>query len=427
MEKFIIHGGKPLAGEIEVKGAKNSATALIAASLLFDGEIILNNVPEIEDVKRMIEIVNSLGIKTEWLEKNKLYLKVSDINPADLKQEVICKLRSSVLFIGSLLSRLSELSLPHPGGCQIGARPLDAHLMGFEKCGFSVENSESGLYFKRIGSPHKEILLSEISPTATVNLILALCKSDYKAVLYGADYGYSVQELAGFLNQAGAKIKISGHTIEIEGVKKLHSVEYTVMPDPIETGTFVCLAAATGSELIIKNSSTDFFAQELEKLKMAQVGMEIIPRGQIQGKNLSDIIVKPSKLRAVKKLNDMPYPGFMSDLLSPFAVLMTQAEGTTLIHDWMYEGRTKYVNELIKMGANATICDPHRVIIVGPTKLYGQEMEITDLRAGATLVIAGLVAEGESRISNVYQIDRGYESIESRLKKIGADIKKVKI
>jgi len=426
MENFEITGSKPLTGEITVSGAKNAATALLAASLLLEGTTTLENVPVVEDVNRMIEIMQSMGAKIEWFEENKLTIDNSDIDPKKMNSESVCKLRSSILLIGSLINRFGKIKMPYPGGCQIGARSFDTHILALEKCGFEVKQDEEFLYFEKIKDSQPEILLTEISVTATANVILAMCQGAEKIKLLNADYGYSIQDLCCFLNKAGAKIKlVNSHDLEIEGVKKLKSVEYKVIPDPIETGTFIALAAATKSNVTIKKTTVDFLRLEMEKFRLANVNFEIKEVGEADHYRIVDIIVKPSKLKAVKRVHDMPYPGFMSDLLPPFAVMMTQAEGTSLIHEWMYEGRLKYVNELIKMGADATICDPHRVIIVGPTKLTGQEMEMSDLRAGATLVIAALVAEGKSKISNIYQIDRGYEKIDLRLKQIGADIKRI--
>jgi len=426
MEKFEIIGGKPLSGEISASGAKNAATVLLAASILIDGKTVLNNLPVIEDVKRMIEIIQSMGAKIEWLNDNKISIEVNGLNPEKINMEAICKLRSSVLLIGSLISRFGKLKIMHPGGCQIGARSLDPHLLALKKCGFEIKEDDKHLYFEKKEKPQQEILLTEISITATENVILAMCLGKHKVKILGADYGYSVQELCWFLNQAGAKITLVGsHDLEIEGVSKLNETTYTIIPDPIETGTFIALAAATQSEVTIKNTTVDFLRLEMEKFRLANVDFTIKKVKDLEKYNLADVIIKPSKLKAVSKVHDMPYPGFLSDLLPPFAVMMTQAEGTSLIHEWMYEGRMKYVDELIKMGANATICDPHRVIIVGPTPLHGEDMEMSDLRAGATLVIAALVAVGKSTISNIYQIDRGYENIGQRLQLINADIKRI--
>ncbi|MBU1164089.1 UDP-N-acetylglucosamine 1-carboxyvinyltransferase [Patescibacteria group bacterium] len=426
MENFEITGNKPLSGEITVSGAKNAATALIAASLLFDGKTTLDNVPKIEDVNRMLEIMESMGSVAEWIGENKLSIDNANIDPTKMNSESVCKLRSSVLLIGSLINRFQTIKMPYPGGCQIGARSFDTHILALEKCGFVVKQDEKFLYFEKTKDPLSEILLTEISVTATANVILAMTVGKYKIKLLNADYGYSIQDLCTFLNKAGAKIKlVNSHDLEIKGVKNLKSIEYNVIPDPIETGTFISLAAATKSNITIKHTTVDFLRLEMEKFRLANVDFEIKEVGKADHYKLVDIVIKASKLKAVKRVHDMPYPGFMSDLLPPFAVMMTQAEGTSLIHEWMYEGRLKYVNELIKMGADATICDPHRVIIVGPSKLTGQEMEMSDLRAGATLVIAALVAEGKSKISNIYQVDRGYEKIDLRLNLIGADIKRI--
>lgn len=427
MEKFKISGGKPLSGEIQVSGAKNAALPILAASLLVNGKTEITNVPVIEDVKRMLEIMSSIGAKVEWRGKNKLIIEAKNLDPAKMNYDAVCQFRASVMLLGSLINRFERVKIPLPGGCQIGARPLDSHILALERLGIEINRDGDFLYLERKGKPEEEIVMTEFSPTATTNLILATCLGKSKVKILCADYGYSVQELCWFLNQSGAKISgVGSHQLIIEGVEKLKETSYTIMPDPIETGTFIALAAATRSDVAIKNAVFDFLRLELEKFRLANVNFSIQEIEQRENYQLVDILVKPSsRLKAVKKIHDMPYPGFMTDLLPPFAVLMTQAEGTSLIQEWMYEDRLKYINELIKMGANVTICDPHRIIIIGPTLLTGQEMTMLDLRAGATLVIAALVAEGKSTISNIYQIDRGYEKIDERLKAIGADIKRI--
>lgn len=430
MEKFIIKGGIRLAGEITVSGAKNSATAIIAATLLVREKCVIENVPRIEDVLAMLTIIKGMGGTVNWIAANSVEIETRDIDPSKINTEIICKLRSSIFLMGSLIARFPKIKIPPPGGCQIGSRPFTAHFNALSAMGVDIKRDDGCYVLSRNKLKANKIVLEEISPTATANAIIASVLTHGKTIITCADCGYSVMDLIWFLQKAGAKISgLTSHTLTIEGVRSLRQVNYQVMPDPIELGTFMALAAATRSKINIINTAPDFIEYTLRKFKEANVNYKIDYTGPNKQNNyrLANILVNPaSKLKAVARVHNMPYPGFIADALPPFAVLMTQAEGVSLIHDWMYEGRQRYVSELIKMGANATICDPHRVIIAGPTPLYGNEITSFDLRAGATLIIAALLAEGESIIHNIYQVDRGYEKIEQRLQNLGAKIKRVK-
>lgn len=429
MAKFIIHGGKQLKGDITVSGAKNSATSIIAATLLTEEECIIHNVPRIEDVHRMLEIIHSMGGIYEWIDTHSVRIVNKNIDPSKMNYDIVCKLRSSSMFIGALLARFDEFQMPAPGGCKIGARPMDAHFTTLEKLGVSISQENGYFHFQRDKLVGTEITMPEFSPTATNNILFATVLASGKSKINCADAGYSIQDSCWFLNSMGAKIfPIGSNFLNIEPVENLHGTEYTIMPDPIEIGTFISLASATRSEITIRDASIDFLHLALEKFQEAQCNFSIekIDKRYNENYELVNIHIKPSsKLTAIKKIHNMPYPGFAPDLLPPFAVLMTQAEGTSLIHDWMYDDRLKYINELIKMGANAIVCDPHRALIVGPTPLYGQEITSFDLRAGATLIIAALLADGKSEIDNIYQVDRGYEHIDKRLKQLGADIERL--
>lgn len=419
-QKFIITGGKPLRGQIEVRGAKNAATPILAACLLTSEPCVIDNLPLIEDVFRIIEILKSLGAKVDWLSERKVKIQAKDIDPEKMNQETVCRLRSSILFLGAMLGRFDEFKIAHPGGCIIGSRPVDTHFAGLEKIGAEVVQENGFYHVKRTQKDISEtkIILKEFSVTATENLLMASALGRRKVSLRIAAAEPHVKELAEFLNKMGAKIKGAGtHDIEIEGVDKLSGVEHSLMPDPIETGTFIIAAAATRGEVEIKNIRQDHLDIVLEKLREMKVNLKT---------EKDSIKVLPSTRFKAAKIQTMPYPGIPTDLQAPLAVLCTQAEGTSMIHDALYEGRFKYINELVKMGADATILDPHRAVITGPTPLYGKEIISFDLRAGATLIIAALVAEDESIISGIYQVDRGYEKIEERLQKLGADIKRVK-
>lgn len=419
-DKFIINGGKPLRGEIEVRGAKNAAFPILTASLLTKEECIIENLPLIEDVFRMVEILKSIGVKVSWIGERTLKIKASDLAPEKVREDLICLLRGSVLLFGPLLTRLGKIKLPRPGGCIIGARPIDTHLDGFEQLGVSITKDRNKYILEFPKKKGKEVILNEFSVTATENLMLFASLLPQKTVIKGADQDYQVQELAKFLRKMGVKIKGAGtHEIEIAGSQKLKGVRHRLIYDPIEAGTFILTVAATKGNVLIKNVELPFLEFPLKKLKDFGVPYQILDKKTIR--------ILPWKTLKIDKIQSLPYPGIPSDLQSAFGVLATQSKGSTLIHDPLYEGRLKYLEEINKMGAEIYFADPHRAIINGPTQLYGKELGPLDLRGGAALIIAGLIAKGQTTINNIYQIDRGYERIEERLQKLGADIKRVKI
>ncbi len=418
-DKFIINGGKPLKGEIEVRGAKNAAFPILAASLLTREECLIENLPLIEDVFRMIEILKAMGSKITWVGERSIKIKNTQINPAKAKQDLICLLRGSVLFFGPLLARFGHIKLPQPGGCVIGARPIDTHLDGFAQLGVKIAKDKDKYLLKARKNKEKEVVLNEFSVTATENLMLFSSLLPQKTVIKTADQDYQVKELASFLKKMGVKIKGAGtHEIIVEGSPKLKGVRHHLIYDPIEAGTFILTAAATRGNVLVKNVELAYLELPLKKLRDCGVPYQIV------GKNT--VRVLPWKKLKIDKIQSLPYPGIPSDLQSAFGVLATQAPGSTLIHDPLYEGRLKYLEEINKMGAEIYFADPHRAIINGPTQLQGRELGSFDLRGGAALIIAGLIAKGKTIINNVYQIDRGYEQIEERLQKLGADIKRVK-
>ncbi|MFN3301500.1 MAG: UDP-N-acetylglucosamine 1-carboxyvinyltransferase [Patescibacteria group bacterium] len=417
MSRFVIQGRQQLEGEIEVKGMKNAITPILASTLLISGDCILKNVPRILDVETMIEILKSLGSRIEFLDEHTLKINNKDVNLQKLDKILIKKMRSSVLLIGPLLSRFGKVEIPEPGGCIIGNRPIDTHLNALEKFGVKIEKEGEFYSLKTKGLVGNEIVLQEFSVTATENAIMTAVLAKGKTVIKLAAAEPHVQDLCNFLNKAGAKISgIGTHTLEIIGTKKLKGVEHTIIPDQIETGTLAVIGALNQGKILIKNIAPEHLDIILLKLKQIGVNFEL--------KKNSLLVYHTAKLKAFN-LQTLPYPGFPTDLQAPFGLLATQCQGTSLIKDPMYEGRLGYIQELVKMGANAIIADPHRVIITGPTPLYGQEIKTLDLRAGATLIIAGLIAYGETIINDAEIIDRGYEKIDERLAKLGAKIKRL--
>jgi UDP-N-acetylglucosamine 1-carboxyvinyltransferase len=430
MDKFVIKGGRSLKGIIEVKGAKNAATPILAACLLTEQPCVIDNLPLIKDVFRMIEILKSLGVRIQWQGKRRIKVQAANLNSRKMNRDLVCRMRSSILLMGSLITRLKKFNLPQPGGCIIGARIVDPHLEALRALGVKITEKEKTYFIERKDLVGTEILMSEFSVTATENALMASVLAKGKTIIKCAAAEPYIQDLGHFLKKMGAKISgLGSHTLVIEGVKKLKGARHFLIADPIEMGTFLSLSGAVRGRLTIKNVIPEFIESELLKYKEANLSFKIKNLKKFSqgwGYKVGQIETWPSgRLKAVKKVHNMPYPGFAADLLPPFAVMLTQAEGTSLIHDWMFEGRLKYINDLNKMGAKAVICDPHRVLITGPTPLYGTKITSYDLRAGATLIIAALAAKGRSDIFDADQVDRGYERIEERLQKLGADIKRI--
>ncbi|MCX6738157.1 MAG: UDP-N-acetylglucosamine 1-carboxyvinyltransferase [Candidatus Parcubacteria bacterium] len=423
-EQFIINGGKHLKGTIEARGAKNACFPILAATLLTEKECVIGNIPLIEDVFLLIEILKSLGKEVEWVKKRTLRIRQkSRLDAKKIDQKLISKLRGSVLLLGPLLARCGKVKFAQPGGCVIGARPISTHLDVLSQLGVDIgeEVTEKAEYFsfEFKNKPADEIILNEFSVTATENALLFASALPKKTIIKAADCDYSTQELAKFLNKMGAKIKMFGsHNFSVIGKKVLSGAKHKILNDPIEAGTFILMAAATRSDIIVKNVEISYLEFPLKRLRDFGLPIEIIGKNKVR--------IKPWANFKMEKIQAMPYPGIPTDLLPLFGVLATQTEGTTLLHDPLYDGRLRYLNELNKMGAQIIFADPHRAIINGPTVLRGVTVESPDLRGGASLIVGALIAKGETVINNIYQIDRGYERIEERLQKLGVDIRRVK-
>jgi len=415
-------------GEIEVMGSKNTAFPVLVASMLTKEPCIIGNIPLVEDVFKMIGILEKMGATVKWLSINKIKITCENIDPKKLSNEIVSNFRGSVLLWGALLARFDNFKTATPGGCIIGARPLDTHFDAFLQMGVNVKQSGKFYQFakeqnsglpRRSAPRNDEVILDEFSVTATENVLLFAASQNKKTTLKIADQDYQVQEVAKVLKKMGAKIKFSGpHIFEVIGKEKLKGFNYNIVSDPIEAGTFILMALAIKGEVLIKNVDAEHLTLFFKKLKNIGANLEF------PGERSVKVLYSPKIV--IDKIQSMPHPGISTDLLPLFGVLATQTKGGTLIHDPLYEGRLKYLEELNKMGADIIFCDPHRAIINGPTHLQGIEVPSLDLRAGAALIIAGLVAQGTTVINNAYQVDRGYEKIEERLQKIGADIKRVK-
>lgn len=418
MDFFEIYGGKKLKGEIEVRGSKNAATPILAATLLTAKECVISNIPLIEDVFRMIEILESVGAEVKWLGERRISVRAENIHPEKIDTEKVKQLRSSILLLGSLSARFDKFNLNHPGGCAIGARPVGTHFDALSKMGVKITKKEKIYEVDAKKRKGGKVVLGELSVTATENALMLAAGISGKTIIKIAACEPHIEDLGKFLMSMGAKIKGLGtHTIEITGSKRLKGANHAIIPDANEAATFLMMGVATGSRIKVKNVVEDHLDLVLEKLRQFGADFKV-------GKNWIEV-VPAKKLKAVSKVDTRTYPGVPSDVQAPFGVLATQAEGDTLVHDSLYEGRFNYVKEIDKMGAKAEVLDVHRVIIQGPTKLYGKIITSYDLRAGASLIIAALLAEGKTIIKNIHQVDRGYEKIEERLRKLGADIKRV--
>lgn len=421
MEKFIIHGSRPLKGQLEVRGAKNAAFPLLAATILCKKDCIIENLPLIEDVFRMIEILESMGAKVQWKGERIVSISTRHLDPSAMDNNLVRRFRGSVLFMGPLLSRFGKVFLPVPGGDIIGARPIYTHLDAFSQLGAHIISKGNGFEVSFKKRPRAaEVVLKEFSVTATENLMLFGGLHPYPLRIKIADQDYQVQELLKVLTGMGCRATFSDpHTIDVQGRKELKAFRHKLLYDPIEAGTFLLLAIGTKGRITIKNVELKFLDLLFKTLKDSGARFDIKKR-----KDLGEITVAPFKKLVIEKIQSFIYPGISSDLQSSFGVLATQAEGPTLLHDPLYEGRLKYLEELNKMGAHIYVADPHRAIINGPTKLRGAELGTADIRGGAALIMASLMAQGKSTLNNIYQIDRGYEKIEERLQHIGADIQR---
>jgi UDP-N-acetylglucosamine 1-carboxyvinyltransferase len=427
MEKFIIRGGYPLNGEILPSGNKNAALPMLAACLLTDEPVILHNLPDIKDVETMRMLLESLGVQIDALNNNSWRVHASQVRPADLDPDICRKIRASILLAGPMVARTGELQLPPPGGDVIGRRRVDTHILALRSLGAEAkyDRSQKAFTFSATQLSGSNILLDEASVTATENAIMAAVTASGETVLRNAASEPHIQELCQFLNILGAKIKnIGSNTLHISGVSKLHGGEFTIGPDYLEVVSYIGAAVVTKGSIRIRNAAP----QHLDMIAYVfrRLGVEwtvdgedvVVPEDQ-------ELAVEPDLGGAIPEISVMPWPAFPTDLMSIAIVVATQSKGSVLFHDWMYPSRMFFIDKLVNMGAQIVLCDPHRSIVQGPTVLYGEMMESPDIRAGMSMVLAALTAKGESVIRNVGQIDRGYESIDKKLRALGARIERV--
>jgi UDP-N-acetylglucosamine 1-carboxyvinyltransferase len=434
MTSFEVIGGNKLKGEITPQGAKNEALQVISAILLTEEKVTITNIPDILDVNNLIELLQEMNVKVKRPDRHTCTFQADDVNLNYLRSDDFKRksgrLRGSVMLAGPMLARFKKAFIPKPGGDKIGRRRLDTHIIGFEKLGaeFTHFSDDGFFYLSTDGLKGKYMLLDEPSVTGTANIVMAAVMAKGCTVIYNAACEPYVQQLCKMLNKMGANISgIGSNQLVIEGVDKLHGTEHRILPDMIEIGSFIGLAAMTQSELTIKNASVEYLGIIPDKFRQLGIQLDFIG---------DDIHIPAQELYEIQSyidggvptIYDHPWPGFTPDLLSIVLVVATQAKGSLLIHQKMFESRLFFVDKLLEMGAQIILCDPHRAAVIGlerKSKLRGIQMSSPDIRAGVALLIAALSAEGKSIIQNIDQIDRGYQYIDTRLQALGAEIKRM--
>lgn len=416
-EKLIISGGNRLQGTVRIDGAKNSALSIMAATLLTKDVCILRNIPRLTDVDIMADVIRKLGVKVEWKEDNNLYIDSNNFNNYEAPYELVKMMRASILVMGPLLARLKKAKISLPGGCAIGARPVDYHLKGFEALGAQVEVEKGYIEAKVNTLKGDEIYLDFPSLGATENIMMAACLAEGITKIVNSAKDPEVVELGHLLNKMGAKVKGLGtDLIKIEGVKELHGIDYAIIPDRIEAGTYMIAAAITGGDVLIEKAGPLLLKPLIVKLEKAGVQIKL-------KKNLIKVI-GPDRVKAVD-IKTLPFPGFPTDMQPQFMALSCVAKGTSVITETVFENRFVHTGDLIRMGADIKV-EGHSTIIKGVKKLSAAPVMASDLRGGAALVLAGLVAEGTTELNRIYHLDRGYVKLEEKLNSLGADIKRVK-
>ena len=416
MEQYIIKGGNPLVGEVEIGGAKNAALGILAAAIMTDETVKIENLPDVQDINVLLEAINEIGAKVERVNRTTVLINGSGIGSVSVDYEYIKKIRASYYLLGALLGKYKRAEVPLPGGCNIGSRPIDLHLKGFKALGAKVKISHGSIIAQADQLVGKHIFLDTVSVGATINIMMAASMANGYTIIENSAREPHVVDVANFLNSMGANIKGAGtDVIRIRGVEKLHKTEYSIIPDQIEAGTFMFAAAATGGDITVKNVIPKHL--EATTAKLEEIGCEV--------QEFDDAV----RVRATGKLRrthvkTLPYPGYPTDMQPQIGVTLALAEGTSIVTESIFENRFKYADELARMGAHIKV-EGNSAIIDGVKKLTGARVSAPDLRAGAALVIAGLAAEGVTIVDDIVYIQRGYERFEEKLRALGAQIEKV--
>lgn len=416
MEQYIIRGGNPLVGEVEIGGAKNAALGILAAAIMTDETVILENLPEVQDIKVLLEAISGIGARVDKIEKGKVAINGSMIGDVSVEYEYIKKIRASYYLLGALLGKYKKAEVPLPGGCNIGSRPIDLHLKGFKALGAEVRIQNGSIVAQAEKLQGSHIFLDTVSVGATINIMMAASMAEGRTIIENAAREPHVVDVANFLNSMGANIKGAGtDVIRIRGVEKLHKTEYSIIPDQIEAGTFMFAAAATKGDVMVKNVIPKHL--EATTAKLEEIGCEV--------EEFDDAVrVVAAKRLLNTHVKTQPYPGYPTDMQPQIGVALSLASGTSIVTESIFENRFKYVAELVRMGAMVKV-EGNTAIITGVDKLTGAQVSAPDLRAGAALVIAGLAAEGITIVDDIVYIQRGYENFDAKLRGLGAEIEKV--
>lgn len=416
MEQYIIKGGNPLVGEVEIAGAKNAALAILAAAIMTDETILIDNLPDVRDINVLLEAIEGIGAQVERINRSTVKINGSTIGDVSVDYEYIKKIRASYYLLGALLGKYKKAEVPLPGGCNIGSRPIDQHLKGFRALGASVDILHGAIVAKADSLHGSHIFLDMVSVGATINIMMAASMAPGRTIIENAAREPHVVDVANFLNSMGANIKGAGtDVIRIKGVEKLHKTEYSIIPDQIEAGTFMFAAAATMGDIMVKNVIPKHL--EATTAKLEEIGCEV--------EEFDDAVrVVASKRLRRTHVKTLPYPGYPTDMQPQISVTLALAQGTSIVTESIFENRFKYADELARMGANIKV-EGNTAIIDGVAALTGARVSAPDLRAGAALVIAGLAADGITIVDDIVYIQRGYESFEDKLRSLGAEIERV--
>lgn len=416
MEQFIMKGGSPLVGEVVIGGAKNAALGILAAAIMTDEDVVIENLPDVRDVNVMLEAIEEIGARVERIDRHTVRINAAHVHEVSVDDEYIRRIRASYYFIGALLGKYHKASVPLPGGCAIGSRPIDQHIKGFRALNaqVTIENGAVVAVADHLQAAH--IYLDVVSVGATINIMMAAALADGQTIVENVAKEPHIVDVANFLNSMGANIKGAGtDTIRIRGVQRLHGTTYTVIPDQIEAGTFMCAAAITRGDIIVKN----VIPKHLESIsaKLLEMGNTVYEYDEA-------VRVVGSKIQRHTDIKTLPYPGFPTDMQPQMSVTLALARGTSMVTESIFENRFKYVDELARMGSNIKV-EGNVSVIDGVERFTGASVNALDLRAGAALVLAGLAAEGVSVVNEIGYIQRGYEHFEEKLRKLGAQIEKV--
>ena len=416
MEQFIMKGGNPLVGEVTIGGAKNAALGILAASIMTDEDVLIENLPDVRDINVLLEAIQEIGASVDRIDRHTVKINASDIHEVSVDDEYIRRIRASYYFIGALLGKYKSAQVPLPGGCNIGSRPIDLHIKGFRALGAKVEIERGAVLAHAIDLVGSHIYLDKVSVGATINIMMAAALAEGQTIIENVAKEPHVVDVANFLNSMGANIKGAGtDIIRIKGVRKLHGTEYSIIPDQIEAGTFMCAAAATRGDITVKN----VIPKHLEAIsaKLTEMGCEVVEFDE-------EIRVVGKPRQCHMNFKTLPYPGFPTDMQPQMTVALALADGTSVVTESIFENRFKYVDELSRMGANIKV-EGSVAIVDGVGSFTGAQVVAPDLRAGAALVLAGLAADGYTTVDEIGYVERGYENFEEKLRSLGAVIERV--